>query len=127
MRSTATRRAKYGTVTKPTKVARTSEVEARITVAQTLPASRETVEKSAEPKAKPKPKSASRNLTQTSAEADCSHCASRLAADERVFNGLAYAEATSFEPSILCGNGQSGSTCGESVRNLLKLASFSWP
>src|ERR1700675_4612431 len=104
MRSTATRRAKYGTVTKPTKVARTSEVEARITVAQTLPASREIVEKSAEPKASPRPRSASKNLTQTSAEADCSHRASRLGADGPDFNGLAYAEPTSSEPSILCGN-----------------------
>src|ERR1700721_2650429 len=125
MRSAATRRARYGTVTSPTKVASTSEVDARITVAQTLPASRETVEKSAEPKAKPRPTSASKNLTQTSAEADCSHWANRLGADEGVFNGLAYADATSLEPSILFGNGQSGSTCGESVRNLLEVASFS--
>ncbi len=46
-RSTATRRARYGTVTSPTRVASTREVEARMTVAQTLPASRETVENSA--------------------------------------------------------------------------------
>ena len=48
-----------------------------MTVAQTLPASRETVENSAAANASPSPTSASRNLTQTSAEADCSHCAIR--------------------------------------------------
>src|ERR1700686_3926544 len=100
MRSTATRRARYGTVTSPTNVASTSDVEARITVAQTLPASRETVENNADAKATPKPTSASRNLTQTSAAADCSHCARRPGTEGVDFNGLAYAEPTRFEPSI---------------------------
>src|SRR5271165_2614784 len=100
MRSTATRRARNGTLTSPTKVASTSEVEARMMVAQRLPASRDTVEKSAAAKASPSPTSASRNLTQTSAEADCSHCPSRfgmdgLGAEGLDFNGLAYVEPTS--------------------------------
>src|ERR1700730_11682445 len=98
MRTTATRRARYGTVTSPTKEASTSEVEARITVAHRLPASRETVEKSAVAKAIPRPTRASRNLTQTSPEADCSHRVSRPDKDGLDFNGLAYPEPTSSEP-----------------------------
>ena len=87
----------------PDQVATTSEVEARITVAQTLPASRETVENKAAPKARPRPTKASRNLAQISAEVDCSHCDSRpgTGAEGVDFNGLAYAEPTSSEPSIL--------------------------
>src|ERR1700704_1729088 len=102
-------------------VARIRDVEARITVAHTFPASRETVEKSAVAKARPSPTSASRNLTQTSAEADCSHWAIREGAEAPAFNGLAKEEATNSEPSILCGNGQSGFTCRESVRNAVSL------
>ena len=72
-----------------------------MTVAQTLPASRDTVENNAVANARPRPTSASRNLTQTSAEPDCNHWARRPGRDEVDFNGLAYAEPTSLEPSIL--------------------------
>ena len=97
-----------------------------MTVAQRFPASRETVEKSAVAKASPRPTSASRNLTQTSAEADCSHCATRpgWAQEGLDFNGLAYAEPTRSQPSIPRWNGQSRSACGESVRNLRRLSSW---
>ncbi len=47
----------------------------------------------------------------------------RLGTEGFDFNGLAYAEPTSFEPSILRRNGQSGSACGESVRNQSELSS----
>src|SRR5580692_4773516 len=95
-----------------------------MTVAQTLPASRDTVENKAVAKARPSPTSASRNLTQTSAEADWSHWARRLGTDWLDFNGLAYAEPTSSEPSIVGRNGQSRSGCGESVRNLREQGSI---
>src|ERR1700689_2971306 len=92
-------------------------------VAQRLPASRETVEKSAAAKASARPGSESRNLIHTSAEADCTHCASRfgsegLAVEAFDFNGLAYVEPTSVEPSIPRWNGQSRSACRKSVRNV---------
>ena len=64
-RLATTRRAKYGTVVSPTKVASSSASDARNTVPQTLPASRETVEKRAAPKASNRPARASRNRTQT--------------------------------------------------------------
>src|ERR1700719_1411129 len=88
-----------------------------MTVAQRLPESRDTVENRAEANAKPNPKSASKNLIHTSAEADCSHCTTRLEAEESDRSGLATAEPTEFEPSILGQNGQSGTACTESVRN----------
>ena len=53
-----------------------------MTVAQRLPASRDTVENRAEAKASPNPRSASKNLIHTSAEAVCSHCTMRLEAEE---------------------------------------------
>src|SRR5581483_8966405 len=81
-------------VINPTRVARTSEVEARITVAQRFPASREMVENRAEAKARARPTRDSRNLTQTSALADCSHRASRLGKVELESNGLVRAEPT---------------------------------
>jgi hypothetical protein len=65
-----------------------------MTVAQTLPASRETVENSAAPNAMPNPTSARRNLTQTSAAVDCSHCATRPVPEAALFDGFAYAEFT---------------------------------
>src|SRR5581483_11063652 len=98
--STATRLARYGTVTSPTRVASTKEVEARMSVAQRFPASRETVEKSAAPNASPNPTRDSKNFTHTSAVADCSQCIMRLGAEEAVFDGLAYVEPIHFEPSI---------------------------
>jgi hypothetical protein len=88
-----------------------------MTVAQTFPASRDTVEKSAAPNASPNPTNASRNFTHTSAEADCSHCAIRLGTEELGFTGLTYAEATRSEPSIPRQNGQSTSAVQKSVRN----------
>src|ERR1700736_1616354 len=103
----ATRRARKGTASSPTNAASTSEVEARIIVARILPASRDTVEKSAEAKARPRPTRASKNLTQTSLVPDCSHCTKRLGADGGDFNELAYAEPISSEPSIVRWNGQS--------------------
>jgi hypothetical protein len=42
-----------------------------------LPASPDTVEINAAPKASPNPTSASKNFTHTSADADCSHAAAR--------------------------------------------------
>lgn len=87
-------------------------------VAQRLPASRETVEKSAEAKASPNPTSDSRNFAQTSAFADCSHSATRPGVEDPDFNGLATAEPISFEASIPEQNGQSATDCRESVRNL---------
>src|SRR5438477_593949 len=102
----------------PTNAASRSEAEARMMVVQRLPASRDTVENSAVAKAKPRPISASRNLSQTSAPADCSHCATRTGSDELDFNGLAYVEPTSPQPSILWWNGQSRTACEESLRNL---------
>src|SRR5579863_522858 len=101
-----------------------SEIEARMTVAQRLPASREMVEKSAAANASPNPMSASRNLTQISAEADCSHWESRPAGTD--FSGLACAEATNFQPSTPGQNEQSGSNCRPSVRNREGLACSGW-
>ena len=57
---------------RPTSVAITSEVDARMRVAQRFPASREIVENKAAANANPSPTRASKNLTQTSAVADCS-------------------------------------------------------
>src|ERR1700722_7712393 len=91
-----------------------------MTVAHTLPASRETGENNAPPNASPSPTSASRNFTHTSADEDCSHCASRPGVPGpgvSDFNGLAYAETTHFEPSILPANRQSRSPGAKSVRN----------
>src|SRR5438270_12228608 len=78
MRSTATRRARYGTVTRPTSVAITKDVEARITVVQRFPASRETEEQRAVAKASPKAINAHRNVAQSSWEADWRPRPSRL-------------------------------------------------
>src|SRR5579864_625974 len=100
-----------------TSVTRTSETDARMTVAQRLPASRDTVENKAEAKASPNPKSASKNLIHTSGEVDCSHCATRLEVEESDRSGLVRAEPTEFEPSILGQNGQSGTACRKSDRN----------
>src|SRR5215813_6940261 len=88
-----------------------------MTVAQRWPESRDTVEKRAAAKAIPSPNSASRNLAQTSAEADCSHGTARAANGVRERSGLATVELTQIEPSTLSKNGQSPTPCKESVRN----------
>ena len=64
-RLATTRRARYGTVVRPTKVASRSAADARMTVPQTLPASRDTVENNAAAKARVSPTIASRNRTHT--------------------------------------------------------------
>src|SRR5882672_6072949 len=64
-RAATTRRARYGTVVNPTIVASRRAAEARITVVQTLPDSRATVEKRAAVKASIKPTIATKNRTHT--------------------------------------------------------------
>src|ERR1700704_3985090 len=64
-RAATTRRARYGTVVSPTMVASRRAAEARITVVQTLPDSRATVEKRAAEKARISPTIATRKRTQT--------------------------------------------------------------
>src|SRR5271163_1406010 len=63
-RLATTRRARWGTVVSPTKVARSNEAEARMMVPQRLPASRDAVEKRAVAKARARPTMARRNRIQ---------------------------------------------------------------
>lgn len=71
MRAAAARRARYGTVVSPTMVASTRAAEARMSVAQRLPDSRETVENSAAANARKSPTIASKNRTHTSGISIC--------------------------------------------------------
>src|SRR5580704_19047142 len=66
MPAPATRRARYGTVVRPTITANKRAADASTRVAQRFPDSRDTVEKSAAPKARTNPTIASKNRTQTS-------------------------------------------------------------
>src|SRR5215831_1577987 len=63
-RVASTRRARYGTVARPTKVASKRATEARITVASTFPESRDAVEKIAAAKANARPKAAAKKRSQ---------------------------------------------------------------
>src|SRR5208283_706571 len=65
-RAATTRRARYGTVVRPTNVASRRAADARTIVPQTLPDSRETVENSAAANASTRPTIATRKRTQTS-------------------------------------------------------------
>src|ERR1700677_2313343 len=71
MPAPATRRARYGTVVKPTITASSRAAEASTRVAHRFPDSRDTVEKSAAAKARTKPTIASRKRSQTSGISRC--------------------------------------------------------
>src|SRR5580692_4198232 len=71
MPAPATRRARYGTVVKPTITASRRAADASTRVAQRFPDSRDTVEKSAAAKARTRPTIASKKRTQTSGISRC--------------------------------------------------------
>src|SRR5580692_5956484 len=89
MRAPATRRARYGTVIKPTITASTSAADASTKVAQRFPDSLDTVEKSAAPKARVKPTIAIRKRTHTSGISRCRKRENRwIAEDSGVLAGF---------------------------------------
>src|SRR5437016_10205154 len=81
-REAATRWARYGTVVRPTMVASSNAIEAKINVAQRLPDSRETVENIAAPKASANPAIASRKRTHTSGICNFNQRGSRSSAED---------------------------------------------